>query len=111
MTVYIVQEVTGKNLVPARKFGELKVLLPERTNLMLSTGPEIARLKRQLADFNDEDYLLLIGDPAAIGICCAVAATINGNFSVLKWDRQEMDYYPVKFNLRTNSQELGALNV
>ena len=110
MTVYIVQEVSGRNLLPARKFGELEVLLPERTNLMLSPGPEIAKLKRKLMNFSDEDYLLLIGDPAAIGICCAIAAMFNGNFSVLKWDRQEMTYYPVKFLLR-NQEDLGVLNV
>ena len=66
MTVYIVQEVPGRNLVPAAKYGELELLLPAKTNLMLSTGPEVARIKRKLLDFNDDDYLLLIGDPATI---------------------------------------------
>jgi hypothetical protein len=61
MTVYIVQESPGKNLVPAQKYGELELLLPARTNLMLSTGPEVLKLKRKLSDFNDEDYLLLVG--------------------------------------------------
>ena len=65
MTVYVVQEVPGRNLVPAAKYGELELLLPAKTNLMLSTGPEVTRLRRKLSDFNDDDYLLLIGDPAA----------------------------------------------
>jgi len=78
MTVYIVQDVPGRNFVPAAKYGELVSLLPAKTNLMLTTGPEVARLKRKLIDFNDDDYLLLVGDPAAIGLCCAVAAAING---------------------------------
>ena len=111
MTVYIVQEVSGRNLVPAAKYGELKPLLPAKTNLMLSTGPEVSRLKRKLVDFNDDDYLLLIGDPAAIGLCCAIAASINGRFSVLKWDRQEMTYYPVSFVIRGNATDLGEVYV
>ena len=51
MTVYVVQEVPGRNLVPAQKFGDLELLLPAKTNLMLSTGPEVSRLKRKLIDF------------------------------------------------------------
>ena len=111
MTVYIVQDVPGRNLVPAAKYGELVSLLPAKTNLMLTTGPEVSRLKRKLIDFNDDDYLLLVGDPAAIGLCCAVAAAINGRFTVLKWDRQEMTYYPVSFDIRGGSQDLGELHV
>ena len=111
MTVYIVQEVLGRNLVPAQKYGELVPLLPARANLMLSTGPEVKMLKRKLMDFNDDDYLLLIGDPAAIGLCCAIAASINSKFSVLKWDRQEMTYYPVSFDIRGNSEDLGEVHV
>tara|TARA_R100000781_G_scaffold84721_1_gene52171 strand:+ start:268 stop:603 length:336 start_codon:yes stop_codon:yes gene_type:complete len=111
MTVYIVQEAPGKNLVPAQKYGELELLLPARTNLMLSTGPEVQKLKRKLNSFSDEDYLLLIGDPAAIGLCCAIAASASGRFSVLKWDRQEMTYYPVTFDIRRTSTELGEVYV
>ena len=111
MTVYVVQEVPGRNLVPAQKFGDLELLLPAKTNLMLSTGPEVTRLKRKLIDFNDDDYILLMGDPAAIGICCAVAAAINRKYNVLKWDRQEMTYYPVSFDLGgSTSYEIGELH-
>ena len=115
MTVYVVQEVPGRNLVPAHKYGDLELLLPAKTKLMLSTGPEVNRLKRKLLDFSDDDYLLLMGDPAAIGICCAIAAQKNGRYSVLKWDRQHMTYYPVAFSLRgginTEDSDLGDLHV
>ena len=111
MTVYVVQEVPGRNLVPAQKFGDLELLLPAKTNLMLSTGPEVSRLKRKLIDFNDDDYLLLMGDPAAIGICCAVAAASTRRYNVLKSDRQEMTYYPVSFDIGGNtSYEIGELH-
>ena len=112
MTVYIVQDVPGRNLVPAQKYGDLEVVFPARTNLMLSTGPEVKRVQNKLIDFNDEDYLLLIGDPAAIGLCCAVAAASNGSFKVLKWDKQEMSYYPVSFDIRRGYMEnLGEVYV
>jgi len=114
MTVYVVQEVGGRNILSATKYGELQVILPSRTNLMLTTAPAVRTVRRVLSSFNDEDYLLLMGDPAAIGLCCAVAASVNaGNFKVLKWDRQSQEYYKVVFSIKKQSenQDLGELHV
>ena len=100
MTVYVVQEVPGRNILSAEKFGDLELLLPEGSQLVLSTGPTVRRLNYKLRNFNDEDYLLLMGDPSAIGIACAIAATQNrGKFKCLKWDRREYKYYPIEVNL------------
>ena len=52
-----------------------------------------------------EDYLLLIGDPAAIGVACSIAAYFNrGRFNILKWDRQEGIYYPVEIDLHQKGE-------
>ena len=100
MAVYVVQEVVGRNILCAEKFGYLELLLPVGSQLVLSTGPTVKRLTYKLRNFNDEDYLLLMGDPAAIGIACAIAATQNrGQFKCLKWDRREYKYYPIEVNL------------
>ena len=41
-----------------------------------------------------------MGDPAIIGIAFAVAASVNhGRVNLLKWDKIEKSYYPVKINL------------
>jgi hypothetical protein len=94
--VFIVQEVPGRNVIPARQYGELCLLLPEG-DVVLSPGPTTRRLQRALKDFGDQDYLLLMGDPVAIGLACAVASDINqGRFKLLKWDRQQHVYYPVE---------------
>lgn len=93
--VFVVQEVPGRNIIPARQYGELCLLLPEG-DVVLSPGPTTRRLQRALKDFGDQDYLLLMGDPVAIGLACAVASDINqGRFKLLKWDRQQHVYYPV----------------
>jgi len=57
-----------------------------------------------------------MGDPASIGLCCAVAAAVNsGRFKVLKWDRQSRDYYAVSLELYSKTasepEDLGELNV
>ncbi len=105
MTVFVVQEPRGINLMPAEQYGELKVLLPPG-NVAYSAAPTVARLKRGLARFTDNDYLLMVGDPAAIAVAGAVATMLNnGRMKVLKWDRQEMRYYVVEFDLMRRSDD------
>ncbi len=77
MTVYVVQEARGINLLPAEQYGDLRILLPPG-NVAFSAGPTISRLKRGLARFSDNDY---------------------GRMKLLKWDRQEMRYYVVEYDL------------
>ena len=100
MTVYVVQEVTGRNILSAKDFGNLELLLPEGSQVVLSSQPTVNKLRRKLKDFCDDDYLLLMGDPVAMGIACAIASDVNrGRIQCLKWDRREYKYYPVEVNL------------
>lgn len=97
--VYVVQESRGKNLLPAQKFGDVQVLLPPG-QIVFSPGPTIARLHSLLNKYGDDDYLLLLGDPAAIGLAAAIAANYNGGrLQFLKYDRQEKQYFPIKARL------------
>ena len=105
MTVYIVQEVKGRNVLSAEKYGDLELLLPEGSQIVLSAGPTVRRLTHRLRNFNDDDYLLLIGDPAAIGMATVIAAEYNrGKIQFLKWDRQEKQYYPIKFDIHQKGE-------
>ena len=104
MTVYIPQ-VMDYNVRSAEKFGDLKIMLPDRKQMILASGPLTFELKKQLKDFSDKDYLLLIGDPAIIGLCCAIAGeTNNGRFKVLKWDRNDKRYYDLEIDLRGKNE-------
>ena len=100
MTVYVLQEM-GKNIRSAEKFGDLKILLPDIKQIVLSAGPVAHKLRKELSTFCDDDYLLLIGDPAIIAIAGAIASEMNmGRFKVLKWDRDESKYYDIEIDLR-----------
>ena len=104
MTVYVLQEMGG-NIRSAEKFGELEVCLPDNKQIVLSSGPLTFKLKHALKDFNDDDYLLLMGDPAIIALAGAVASDVNGGkFKVLKWDRDEKKYYDIEIDLRGRSE-------
>ena len=105
--VYILQELPGTkagapkiNIMSASKHGEFKFLLPEFSQIIFSPGPLIFKLRNLLKDYTTKDYLLLTGDPAIIGVACSIVAdTTNGKFNLLKWDKQDRMYYPIKINL------------
>ena len=113
-TVYVIQEIPGTkegrpkiNIMGAQKFGKIKVLLKEDSQMIFSPGPIIFELRRLLKNYTSEDYLLLTGDPAIIGVACSVVSDItHGKYNLLKWDRQERLYYPIEINL----YEKGKIN-
>ena len=105
--VYVIQEIPGTrdgkpkiNIMGASKYGEFKFLLPELSQIIFSPGPLIFKLRKSLKDYRPEDYLLLTGDPAIIGVACSIVSDMtNGKYNLLKWDKQEKQYYPIEINL------------
>jgi hypothetical protein len=113
--VYVIQELPGTkagspkiNIMSAADYGDFKFLLPEFSQIIFSPGPLIFKLRQGLRNFSEDDHLLLTGDPAIIGVACSIVSDITrGKFKLLKWDRQERKYYPIKINLH----EKGEINV
>ena len=105
--VYVIQEIAGTaegrpkiNIMCAAKYGEFEFLLPEFSQIIFSTGPLIFKLRKSLKNFTSEDYLLLTGDPAIIGVACSIVSDMtNGKYNLLKLDKQERKYYPISINL------------
>ena len=114
-TVYVIQEIPGTasgnpkiNIMGASKYGEFKFLLPELSQMIFSPGPLIFKLRNLLKNFKQGDYLLLTGDPAIIGVACSIVSDMtNGKYNLLKWDKQERQYYPIEINL----YEKGEIDV
>ena len=108
--VFVIQEIAGTkagnpkiNIMGASNYsssGKFNFLLPEFSQIIFSPGPLIYKLRQGLKDFTTEDYLLLTGDPAIIGVACSIVSDItNGKYKLLKWDKQERKYYPIEINL------------
>ena len=105
--VYVIQEVAGTksgapkiNIMGAAKYGKFEFLLPEFSQIIFSPGPLVFKLRKALKNFTTEDYLLLTGDPAIIGVACSIVSDMtNGRYNLLKWDKQERQYYPIEINL------------
>ena len=105
--VFVIQEIAGTkagnpkiNIMCASNYGQFKFLLPEFSQIIFSPGPLVYKLRQGLKSFTKEDYLLLTGDPAIIGVACSIVSDItNGKYNLLKWDKQERKYYPIEINL------------
>ena len=108
--VYVIQEIAGTkagnpkiNIMGASVYsssGKFNFLLPEFSQIIFSPGPLVYKLRQGLKDFTSNDYLLLTGDPAIIGVACSIVSDItNGKYNLLKWDKQERKYYPIEINL------------
>ena len=113
-TIYVIQEIPGTasgnpkiNIMGASEYGDFKFLLPEFSQMIFSPGPLIYKLRQGLKNFKEGDYLLLTGDPAIIGVACSIVSDMtNGKYNLLKWDKQERQYYPIEINL----YEKGEIN-
>ena len=105
--VYVIQEIPGTkdgrpkiNILGAAEYGKFKFLLPELSQIIFSPGPLIFKLRKELSKYRTLDYLLLTGDPAIIGVACSIVSDItNGQYNLLKWDKQERKYYSITINL------------
>ena len=108
--VYVIQEIPGSqagtpkiNIMGAAVYSttnDFNFLLPEFSQMIFSPGPLIFKLRKGLKNYTPDDYLLLTGDPAIIGVACSIVSDItNGKYKVLKWDKQERKYYPIEINL------------
>ena len=102
MAVYVVQKPDERqNILSATDYGELVFILEDnKSNMMFSPKPTSSKIMNKLKYFNDKDYLLLIGDPAAIGISVYYALHFNrGKANLLKWDNREHRYYNIEVSI------------
>ena len=99
--VYVLQHPPKNiNILTASDFGYLVICLPENSQMIFSSAPFVHKMRKNLQDFRPTDYILCTGDPAVIGMSTAIVSEITqGQFNLLKWDRQETRYYPLSFNL------------
>ena len=108
--VFVIQEISGTkagnpkiNIMGASSYsssGKFNFLLPEFSQIIFSPGPLVYKLRQGLKDYTSNDYLLLTGDPAIIGVACSIVSDItNCKYKLLKWDKQERKYYPIEINL------------
>lgn len=95
--VFVVHDDGRLDLSKAERFGTLtpvfRTKLWQRANdfdLRAATG--IARAA--MADATEQDWLLVVGSPALIGLCAYVFVRQTNSLRLLMWDKQLQDYVP-----------------
>ena len=111
MTVYAVQhqmkyDQTKGELVPrftsinkAKRWGEIDYLLSPSAHPF---NPELVLgdLHEKLSGFNDNDLLLLIGNPALIGMATSIASYYNdGKVRLLQWSGKHNEYTEIHIKI------------
>lgn len=87
------------DLTSAEKYGEIVYLLSP-TASPFHPDPIVAELQEKLDSFDDDDCLLLVGNPCLIGFGTAIAASVNeGRVRLLQWSGQQRAYIPVDAEL------------
>ena len=107
MAVFVTQENPRVDILSAAKWGDLVPLASPFDQLHINPERVVSQLRRKLKGFGADDWLLAMGDPAIIGVAFAIAADANrGRVGLLKWDKFEKTYYPVKISVRGGILEL-----
>lgn len=103
--VYVVQDTRKKgengelvprfDITPALEFGSIEYLLPP--GMRVYNGRDVlGTLRVKLSEYDDSDFILCTGDPAACAIAVNAAARVNkGKVKLLVWDRKASAYIPV----------------
>lgn len=87
------------SLTEAAVYGDIEIL-HTGNSVGIALAPTIAQFKTALRNFDDEDYILPVGDPVLIGIASVCAAQANrGQLKFLRWDRQTRNYIKVEAKL------------
>ena len=83
----------------------VSLLLGKQKTLPIFWQARDRRRYSKYLDEDDNDYLLMMGDPAAMGISCCIASEMNrGRFKILKWDKIQKKYYSVSINIHEKGE-------
>lgn len=73
------------------------------------TWPFLVRLHELLRNFNDNDYIVPLGNPTLVAMAVLVAAEVNdGRVKMLDWIRDERRYRVVQIDLNELDAALDA---
>jgi len=96
--VWVVYADRRKDMTTAEKYGQLTDMFTGRVDY--SRAVEHAR--KMMSRYKRGDHILIVGDPALCGIAMTVAleyAPVDEQvLSILRWDRDELEYRPEVFD-------------
>lgn len=98
--VFVIQQKAEIDITPAEQFGELVICLKPGRDFHLDPDKTTQILNEKLRDYGPDDFLLLMGDPVAIGVAAQIASQVNkGSVRYLLWMRRGRYYKAIRVGL------------
>ena len=103
--VFITQEQTKLNYLPAEKFGEIVFITCDEFSAVagsLTNARLMSRVWDVLEHFNpEEDYLVFSGSPTVAAAVFAVVGKMDFDaFRVLRWSNRDNAYTPITIDIK-----------
>lgn len=82
------------NYSPAKKFGEVEIILPAGSQFYAPDETvRVIKARLKELDFQQGDYLLPMGSPVIMAVTAAIAARrCGGCLNILSWDKHSDGY-------------------
>jgi hypothetical protein len=97
--VFVVYADERKNMKDAERFGRLRDVFSS-VGRNYNTPRMIEHARRTFEDWQEGDYLLLVGDPALCGLCMALVSERDDVINTLSWDRNDFQYVVRRWDFR-----------
>lgn len=94
-TVFIIENVSGKNFLPAKEFGELRVILTGKEDV----DQALDKIRHSLITMKSSDFILLVGSPVHIALTCHYVLASFKEINMLVWNRDFYRYDHIKVTL------------
>lgn len=102
-TVFVTQEQTKLNYIPAEKFGSIVFLTRDDFSPVassLSNIELIKSIKSKLANYDPEnDYIVFSGSPTVAAAVFAHLGKLVSAFRVLRWSNRDNNYTPISISI------------
>jgi hypothetical protein len=76
----------------AAQYGQLTPILGTEDD-PLFLARVTSQIRKTLEDFNENDFLVAVGDPAVIAVCAGIVLRRQKSMKLLKWDRKTRTYH------------------
>lgn len=101
--VWVVYRDHRKDMTPAERFGQLTDMFSGRVNY----DRAVYQARKMLQNYQDGDFIMMVGDPALCLIVGAVALEYSGTetLKLLRWDRDEIEYRAAEYSFVDEEQQ------